>query len=89
MAMKKVRKRPPQSNAKAVEISAKSAKVQMDTARRRLEQSSSHDSEYNGDDEGESVAVTNSTDESCEEAVKYRCPFGIHRFSLQPRAGNV
>ena len=33
MATKKVRKRPPQSNANAVEISANNAKVQMDTAR--------------------------------------------------------
>ena len=33
MATKKVRKRPPQNNANAVEISATSAKVQMDTAR--------------------------------------------------------
>ena len=33
MTMKKVRKRPPQNNANAVEISANSAKVQMDTAR--------------------------------------------------------
>ena len=32
MATKKVRKRPPQNNANAVEISANSAKVQMDTA---------------------------------------------------------
>ena len=56
---------------------------------RRLEQTSRHDSETNGHDEGESVAVTNSTYESCEEAVKYRCPLGIHRFSLQPRATNA
>ena len=33
MATKKVRKRPPQNSANAVEISANNAKVQMDTAR--------------------------------------------------------
>ena len=79
MATKKVRNRPPQNNANAVEISAKSANVQMDVALIdiRLEQTSSHDSENNGHDEGESVAVTHSTNQSCEEAVKHRCPFGI------------
>ena len=33
MAMKKVRNRPPHNNVKAVERSAKSAKVQIDVAR--------------------------------------------------------
>jgi hypothetical protein len=55
----------------------------------RLEQTSRHDSKYNLDDEGESVAITQPTNQSCEEAMKRRCPFGFHRFSLQPRAGNV
>ena len=58
MATKKVRNRPPQNNANAVEISANSAKVQMDTAREGWNKPVVTTASTNGHDEGESVAVT-------------------------------
>ena len=49
---------------------------------RRLEQTSRHDSETNGRDEGKSVAITKSMDQSSGGAVKRRCQFRIHTLRL-------